>query len=161
MKYFELPKKKDFKYFQNFTDFEIVMLCEFKLLSKDPKFAPWSQRNFFNKFKNDWIKNRFPEIPFSDRSLFDVDIQRIIPFFWTNTHEEYSTANHLYIFKGKLDDIELEEIESLKIRLNTEWEGRFKSYNSMKTEFLKEGGYVEHEVTYIWDDKLYNYKEKI
>ena len=160
MKYVNTPKKEDFKYFQNFSDFEIVVLCEFKLLSKDLRFAPWDQNTFFNKFKNDWIQNRFKDIPFSDRSMFEVDIQKIIPFFWANTHDEYSSENHLNIFQEKLNDTEIEEIENLKKQLYSEWEKKFKSYSSTKTEFLKEGGYVEHEVTYIWDDKLDKYIEK-
>ena len=136
------------------------MLCEFKLLSKDLRFAPWDQKTFFNKFKNDWIQNRFKDIPFSDRSMFEVDIQKIIPFFWSNTHDEYSNENYLNIFYEKLNDIEIKEIENLKKQLYSEWEKKFKSYNSTKTEFLKEGGYVEHEVTYVWDDELNKYIEK-
>jgi hypothetical protein len=160
MKYSSTPKKDDFRYFQNFSDFEIVMLCEFKLLSKDPRFKPWGQNTFFNKFKNDWIKNRFQNIPFSDRSMFDVDIQKIIPFFWANTHDEYSRENHLNIFQEKLNDSEIKEIESLKKQLYSEWEKKFKSYRSTKTEFLKDGGYIDHEVTYVWDNSINQYVEK-
>jgi hypothetical protein len=47
-----------------------------------------------NKFKNDWIINQFKGVPISVRSLFQVDIQKIIPFHWSNTHEEYSKENH-------------------------------------------------------------------
>ena len=57
LKYTKPPKKSDLKYFSNFSNFQIVMLCEFEILTKDPKFGPWDQRTFVSKFKNDWIIN--------------------------------------------------------------------------------------------------------
>ena len=53
------------------------MLCEFEILTKDPKFGPWDQNKFVNKLKNDWIINQFKGVPISVRSLFGVDIQKI------------------------------------------------------------------------------------
>ena len=37
---------------------------------------------------------------------------------------------------------------------------KFKSYCSTKTEFLKDGGYIDHEVTYVWDNGINQYVEK-
>ena len=38
-KYNNPPEKSDFEYFQNFSDFQIVVLCEFELLRKNKKFT--------------------------------------------------------------------------------------------------------------------------
>jgi len=45
LKYTKSPKKSDLKYFSNFSNFQIVMLCEFEILTKDPKFGPWDQKH--------------------------------------------------------------------------------------------------------------------
>jgi len=79
----------------------------------------------FNSFK-DWVSSDFNGHLAADAGkkievLFDVDIQKIIPFFWANTHDEYSRENHLNIFQEKLNDSEIKEIESLKKQLYSEW----------------------------------------
>jgi hypothetical protein len=37
------------------------------------------------------------------------------------------------------------------------WDEKFRKYNGTKTEFLKDGGYVEQDVVYQWDDMLNQY----
>lgn len=157
LKYKKPPKKSDLKYFSNFSNFQIVMLCEFEILTKDPKFGPWDQRTFVSKFKNDWIINQFKGVPISVRSLFQVDIQKIIPFLWSNTHEEYSKENHLHLFYNELSVEEIKEIDNVRMTIYSNWDEKFRKYNGTKTEFLKDGGYVEQDVVYQWDDILNQY----
>lgn len=38
-KYLNPPKREDFEYFTDFTDFQIVMLCEMELLRKNKKYT--------------------------------------------------------------------------------------------------------------------------
>ena len=46
-KYNNPPEKSDFEYFQNFSDFQIVVLCEFELLRKNKKFTKISYRKIW------------------------------------------------------------------------------------------------------------------
>jgi len=81
-----------------------------------------------NKLKNDWIINQFKGVPISVRSLFGVDIQKIIPFHWSNTHEEYSKENHLHLFYNELSVEEIKEIDNIKKTVYSEWDENQNDY---------------------------------
>ena len=77
MKYNNPPKKSKLKFLSKASDFQIVVLCEYFLMSIDPKFKRWDQSTFFNKKKNDWINEEFSDVPFSDRSAFEIDVKKL------------------------------------------------------------------------------------
>jgi len=76
-KYNNPPEKSDFEYFQNFSDFQIVVLCEFELLRKNKKFTRTVGPNpnqLLNDFIINWKENEFKEVSFRDRSSFQQAI---------------------------------------------------------------------------------------
>ena len=133
-KYILPPKREDFEYFKDFTDFQIVVLCEMELLRKNKKYTrsdlgPNPNQLLIN-FINNWKEKEFQNIPFRDRASFQVDIQKIIPFNWL-TFDDMADKNHLEIFKNNLVEKELNKINLIFSELDKMWEKDFKEYKSI------------------------------
>jgi len=153
-KYNNPPKKSDFEYFQNFSDFQIVVLCEFELLRKNKKFTRTDGPNpnqLLNDFINNWKEKEFKEVSFRDRSSFQVDIQKIIPFLWT-VFGDMSDKNHLQIFKDRLTDEETKKLENIIMDLQNKWEKDFMEYKSISI-------LTDEEMIVRWNEEKGMYEE--
>ena len=159
MKYNNPPKKSKLKFLSKASDFQIVVLCEYFLMSIDPKFKRWDQSTFFNKKKNDWINEEFSDIPFSDRSAFEIDVKKIIPCYKAHIADEYADKNHLHVFSKNLSEDQLSFVEKMKKELYAEWDTKFRKYKGTKTEF-KDGNAIDQEVTWEWDESINDYRAK-
>jgi len=153
-KYNNPPKKSDFEYFQNFSDFQIVVLCELELLRKNKKFTRTDGPNpnqLLNDFINNWKEKEFKEVSFRDRSSFQVDIQKIIPFLWT-VFGDMSDKNHLQIFKDRLTDEETKKLENIIMDLQNKWEKDFMEYKSISI-------LTDEEMIVRWNEEKGMYEE--
>lgn len=132
-KYLNPPKREDFEYFTDFTDFQIVMLCEMELLRKNKKYTRSDGPNakqLLNDFINNWIESEFNNIPFRDRASFQVDIQKIIPYNWS-AFDDMADKNHLGVFKNGLSEDELKKMDLIFRELDLKWEKDYKEYKSI------------------------------
>ena len=132
-KYLNPPKREDFEYFTDFTDFQIVMLCEMELLRKNKKYTRSDGPNakqLLNDFINNWIESEFNNIPFRDRASFQVDIQKIIPYNWL-AFDDMADKNHLGVFKNGLSEDELKKMDLIFLELDLKWEKDYKEYKSI------------------------------
>lgn len=153
-KYLNPPKREDFEYFTDFTDFQIVMLCEMELLRKNKKYLRSDGPNpnqLLNDFINNWKEREFNNIPFRDRGSFQVDIQKIIPFNW-KVFDDMADKNHLEVFKNNLSDDELKKIELIFSELDEKWEKNFKEYKSISI-------LTDEEMIVRWNDEKGCYEE--
>ena len=154
-KYNNPPEKSDFEYFQNFSDFQIVVLCEFELLRKNKKFTradiDQNPNQLLNDFINNWKENEFKEVSFRDRSSFQVDIQKIIPFLWT-VFGDMSDKNHLHIFKDRLTDEESNRLQKILMDLQIKWEKDFMEYKSISI-------LTDEEIIVRWSEEKGMYEE--
>jgi len=153
-KYNNPPEKCDFEYFQNFSDFQIVVLCEFELLRKNKKFKRTDGPNpnqLLNNFIINWEENEFKEVSFRDRSSFQVDIQKIIPFLWT-VFGDMSDKNHLHIFKDRLTDEESNRLQKILMDLQIKWEKDFMEYKSISI-------LTDEEIIVRWSEEKGMYEE--
>ena len=153
-KYNNPPEKSDFEYFQNFSDFQIVVLCEFELLRKNKKFTRTDGPNpnqLLNDFINNWKEREFKEVSFRDRSSFQVDIQKIIPFLWT-VFGDMSDKNHLQIFKDRLTDEEVKKLENILMDLQNKWEKDYMEYKSISI-------LTDEEMIVRWSEEKGMYEE--
>ena len=153
-KYNNPPEKSDFEYFQNFSDFQIVVLCEFELLRKNKKFKRTDGPNpnqLLNNFIINWKENEFKEVSFRDRSSFQVDIQKIIPFLWT-VFGDMSDKNHLHIFKDRLTDEESNRLQKILMDLQIKWEKDFMEYKSISI-------LTDEEIIVRWSEEKGMYEE--
>ena len=148
--YLSPPSRSDFEYFNNFSDFQIVVLCELELLRSDKKFKMDGPRDLLNKFIISWRDNEFSEISFRDKSSFSVDIQKIIPFKWCGAFKEMANKNHLHIFKDKLSDSELQQIDNLISDVYSKWSKDFRRFTTM--DWLN-----DKEMVLEWDDSKSEY----
>jgi hypothetical protein len=154
-KYNNPPEKSDFEYFQNFSDFQIVVLCEFELLRKNKKFTradiDQNPNQLLNNFIINWKENEFKEVSFRDRSSFQVDIQKIIPFLWT-VFGDMSDKNHLHIFKDRLTDEESNRLQKILMDLQIKWEKDFMEYKSISI-------LTDEEIIVRWSEEKGMYEE--
>lgn len=153
-KYLNPPKREDFECFTDFTDFQIVMLCEMELLRKNKKFTRLDGPNpnqLLNDFINNWKESEFNNIPFRDRASFQVDIQKIIPYNWS-AFDEMSNKNHLEIFKNKLSEDELKKMDLIFSELDQKWEKDYREYKSIS--FL-----TDKEMVVRWNNERGMYDE--
>ena len=149
------PNKNDFKHFQNLSNYQIVVLCEFELLKKNKKFTRTDGPNpnqLLNNFINNWIKNEFENLSFSDRADFQLDIQKIIPFNWASHFPEMADKNHLSIFKDQLDENESKNLNSLLEGLNEKWECDYREYKSVSI-------LTDQEMIVKWNEEKGSYEE--
>ena len=133
IKYLNPPKREDFEYFTDFTDFQIVMLCEMELLRKNKKYTRSDGPNpnqLLNDFINNWKESEFKNIPFKDRASFQVDIQKIIPYNWS-AFDDMADKDHLGVFKNSLSEDELEKMDLIFSELDQKWEKDYKEYKSI------------------------------
>lgn len=153
-KYNSPPKREDFEYFNNLSDYQIVVLCEFELLRKNKKFTRTDGPNpqqLLNNFINNWKDDEFKDIPFSDRASFQIDIQKIIPFNWA-VFPEMANKNHLEIFKNKLNKDEVTKLEKLFTELNELWSKDYMEYKSISI-------LTDQEMIVRWNDERNCYEE--
>ena len=154
IKYLNPPKREDFEYFTDFTDFQIVMLCEMELLRKNEKYTRSDGPNpnqLLNDFINNWKESEFNNIPFRDRASFQVDIQKIIPYNWS-AFDDMSNKNHLEIFKNKLSEDELKKMDLIFSELDQKWEKDYREYKSIS--FL-----TDKEMVVRWNNERGMYDE--
>jgi len=159
MKYNNPPKKSKLKFLSKASDFQIVVLCEYFLMSIDPKFQRWDQSKFYNKKKWAWINEELSDIPSSDRVLLDIDVKKIIPCIKAHVFDEYADKNHLHVFRKNLSEDQLGFVEKMKKELYAEWDTKFRKYKGTKTEF-KDGNAIDQEVTWEWDESINDYRAK-
>jgi hypothetical protein len=57
-----------------------------------------------------------------ERSSFQVDLQRILPFIWSKVFPEFSDKNHLNVFKNELTEDELKKLDEIISNLMKDWE---------------------------------------
>mgnify|MGYP003337635257 CR=1 FL=1 len=60
--YINPPSREDFEYFKDFSNLQIVILCEFELLRTDKRFKPDDPKQLLNKYIVNWKKNEFKEL---------------------------------------------------------------------------------------------------
>lgn len=153
-KYQNPPKRSDFEYFKDFSDLQIVILCELELLRNSKKFrrndGPNPQQ-LLNNFIINWRDKEFPDIPFRDKSSFQVDLQKIIPFKWSG-FGDMADKDHLPIFKENLGMEDLAAIDSLFAELNNQWENGYREYKSISI-------LTDEEMVVKWNDDLHSYEE--
>lgn len=146
------PKKEDLIYFKDLTDFQIVVLCEMELLKKNKKYSrrdgPNPNQLLFD-FINEWKEKEFPNVSFSWMSSFQIDIQKIIPFLWTDF--DMADKNHLEIFKNNLEEQELNKIALIFSKLDKMWEKDFKEYDSVN--------YTGEKIIVKWNEEKGVYDE--
>lgn len=153
-KYQSPPKRSDFEYFMEFSDLQIVILCELELLRNDKKFRRSDGPNpqqLLNNFIINWRDNEFPEISFHDKSSFQVDLQKIIPFKWS-AFGDMADKNHLPVFKDNLCNEDLAVIDSLFAELNNQWEKDYREYKSISI-------LTDEEMVVKWNHDLHSYEE--
>lgn len=153
-KYLSPPIREDFDYFTDFSDFQIVALCEMELLRDNKKFKRSDGTNpnqLLIDFINTWKEKEFTDVPFKDRASFQVDIQKIIPFKW-KIFGDMANKNHLEVFKNKLTDNELSNLESIFSQLEKMWEKGFKEYKSISI-------LTDEEILVKWNEEKGMYDE--
>jgi len=111
--YINPPSREDFEYFKDFSNLQIVILCEFELLRTDKRFKPDDPKQLLNRYIVNWKKNEFKELSTQERSSFQVDLQRILPFIWSKVFPEFSDKNHLNVFKNELTEDELKKLDEI------------------------------------------------
>ena len=55
--YINPPSREDFEYFKDFSNLQIVILCEFELLRTDKRFKPDDPKQLLNRYIVNWKKN--------------------------------------------------------------------------------------------------------
>ena len=153
-KYQNPPKRSDFEYFKEFSDLQIVILCELELLRNDKKFRRSDGPNpeqLLNNFIINWRDNEFPDISFRDKSSFQVDLQKIIPFKWS-AFGDMADKDHLPVFKDNLSNEDLSVMDALFAELHSQWEKDCREYKSISI-------LTDEEMVVRWNDNLHSYEE--
>ena len=150
--YINPPSREDFEYFKDFSNLQIVILCEFELLRTDKRFKPDDPKQLLNRYIVNWKKNEFKELSTQERSSFQVDLQRILPFIWSKVFPEFSDKNHLNVFKNELTEDELKKIDEIISNLMKDWEEKFSTYETMNW-------ITDKEITMKWDSSKDQYVE--
>ncbi|MDC0380760.1 hypothetical protein OAM52_03715, partial [Flavobacteriaceae bacterium] len=97
-------------------------------------------------------KNEFKELGTQERSSFQVDLQRILPFIWSKVFPEFSEKNHLNVFKDELTKDELKNLDEIISHLMKDWEEKFSIYKTMNW-------ITDKEITMKWDSSKDQYIE--
>jgi len=150
--YINPPSREDFEYFKDFSNLQIVILSEFELLRTDKRFKPDDPKQLLNRYIVNWKKNEFKELSTQERSSFQVDLQRILPFIWSKVFPEFSDKNHLNVFKNELTEDELKKLDEIISNLMKDWEEKFSTYKTMNW-------ITDKEITMKWDSSKDQYVE--
>ena len=153
-KYLNPPRREDFEYFKNFTDFQIVMLCEMELLRKNKKYLRSDGPNpnqLLIDFINNWKESEFNNIPFRDRASFQVDIQKIIPYNWS-VFDDMADKDHLSTFEDQLTNEESTKLDELLSDLEKKWSKDYREFKSISI-------LTDEEMIVRWNDDIEKYEE--
>ena len=105
-----------------------------------------------NRYIVNWKKNEFKELSTQERSSFQVDLQRILPFIWSKVFPEFSDKNHLNVFKNELTEDELKKLDEILSNFMKDWEEKFSTYKTMNW-------ITDKEITMKWDSSKDQYVE--